>query len=260
MSLGNKDLLFEGRGIRKKYVREGFLGSRQSTTDALRGIDIKMRRGDLLGVVGESGSGKSTLAKIICGLEDLSSGELTWNVKPSGKSHPAQMVFQNPFNSLNPKLKVGYTLREALAYGGFKRMASVRKEEVVALLDKVGMNKVNPDAYPHQFSGGQRQRIAIARALALNPAVLVCDEPVSALDISIQAQILNLLKEINKKNRLAIMFIAHDIEAVGMISKDVIVMKEGSIVERGDVVKIIKSPEEEYTKKLIEAVPVNPYL
>ena len=252
----HNEVILQGKGIRKEYVREGFLGARLGRVEALKGIDFKVLHRDILGIVGESGSGKSTLAKIICGMESVTAGRLIWR----GGGRQAQMIFQNPYNSLNPKLTVRYTLKEAIAYGRGGNVRSVRDGEVKDLLDRVGMKGVNLLNFPHQFSGGQRQRIAIARALALNPGILVCDEPVSALDISIQAQIINLLIDINKATSLTIIFIAHDIEAVSMISKNLIVMKDGLIVERGQLKKVIETPETDYTKQLLDAIPKNPWL
>ncbi|NLB34818.1 MAG: ABC transporter ATP-binding protein [Elusimicrobia bacterium] len=239
--------------IRKKFEREDFLGRKLGSIMALKGVSIRVSTGEILALVGESGSGKSTLAKIICGMEKADSGEISWNVK---SSHPAQMVFQNPFESLNPRLSIGYIIREALAAAGLKKRE--RKSASEELLKSVGLEGINPASLPHQFSGGQRQRIAIARALALSPELLVCDEAVSSLDISVQAQIIGLLKEINSNSGIPIIFIAHDLEAVSMIADRIAVMQDGLVVEEGATSKIIQSPSQEYTQELIEAVPVNP--
>lgn len=253
--------MLEGRNISKTYVREGFLGSRLGSVEALKNVSFSVRKGEVLGIVGESGSGKSTLAKIVCGIEKATSGTLEWDRGALKNSEfPAQMVFQNPYNSLNPKLTVGYTLREALSCGRKERISRIGEPELRGILEKVEMKDIGLSNYPHQFSGGQRQRLGIARALAMNPDILVCDEPVSALDISIQAQIINLLKDINRNAGLTVIFIAHDIEAVGMISDSIIVMKEGLVVERGDKRSVLKAPSDGYTKKLLDAVPRNPWL
>lgn len=255
------DVVLKGRRIEKEYIRESFIGARHGRLRALKGVNFKVSSGEILGVVGESGSGKTTLAKIICGLEKPTSGELIWSRTDAKKNyHNAQMVFQNPFNSLNPKLRIGYMLKEAIAYGKPDKISSVKNSEIEEVLASVGMQGVSLQSYPHQFSGGQRQRLGIARALALNPDILVCDEPVSALDISIQAQIINLLININKKMNLSIIFIAHDIEVVSMISHNIMVMKEGVVMEYGSIMKVIRSPESEYTKLLLDAVPRNPWL
>lgn len=255
------NIVLEGKKIGKVYVREGFLGAELGKVEALKGVNFTVSKGEILGIVGESGSGKSTLAKIICGLIKPTSGSLIWKIPLNkGKFRPVQMVFQNPFNSLNPKLTIGYMLKEAIAYGRKDRVYRIKHKAVKEILDKVGMGEVNLLSYPHQFSGGQRQRLGIARALAMNPDILVCDEPVSALDISIQAQIINLLIDINSKTALPIIFIAHDIEVVSLISHNIMVMKEGEVVEYGEVQKVIHSPENGYTKLLMDAVPHNPWL
>lgn len=195
------DVILEGKNIEKEYIAENVLGGTVSKVNALQGVAFKVLRGEILGIVGESGSGKTTLAKIICGLEGSTAGSLTWNIHKKKKLfHPAQMVFQNPFNSLNPKLKIGYMLKEAIACGDETKISSIKEDQVREVLRHVSMQDINLSKFPHQFSGGQRQRLVIARALALKPEILVCDEPVSALDISVQAQIINLLLDINKKH------------------------------------------------------------
>lgn len=241
------------------------MGTKREKVTALDGVNFKIDRGEILGIVGESGSGKSTLARLICGLEPVSSGELNWTGNTGReRSRPAQMVFQNPHNSLNPKLKIGYILKEAASAAPGKNKSGgrekVKDKDIRELLKEVGLPQVGLNDYPHQLSGGQKQRLVISRALALEPELLVCDEPVSALDISVQAQIVKLLKKLNRKEELSIIFIAHDIEIVGVIAENIAVMKEGKIVEYGNRDKILKTPESQYTKKLIEAVPVNPWI
>jgi len=253
-------LILTAENITKKYVREGFLGTKLGEVEALKGVSFKIAEGEILGVVGESGSGKSTMAKILCGLEKASSGRIFWHNSEKKSVHSAQMVFQNPFNSLNPKLSIGYALKEAVARGNNTSIKKVDISEVLKLIDGVGLSGIDVSRYPHQFSGGQKQRIAIARSLALRPDILVCDEPVSALDISVQAQIINLLKDINRQLGLSIIFIAHDIEAVSLIAQNIIVVRRGKIVEKGNAEEVIFNPKHSYTKKLIEAVPVNPWL
>ncbi len=256
--------ILEGKKIRKVFSREGFLGEQLGCVEALKGVDFRVSAGEILGIVGESGSGKSTLARIICSLEKPTSGSLIWSEKifteKKRKLHPAQMVFQNPYGSLNPKLTVGYMLREAISAGALKPLKSIKEEELRDVLADVGLEEISLFSYPHQFSGGQKQRLGIARALALKPRLLVCDEPVSALDISVQAQILELICRINSEKKLSVIFIAHDIEVVSMISSSILVMKDGRAVEYGKAEDIINRPSAAYTKKLIEAVPVNPYL
>ncbi|MGM0441179.1 MAG: ABC transporter ATP-binding protein [Elusimicrobiota bacterium] len=257
----DKNILLAGKDIKKKYIPEDFLGTRRKKVIAVDGVSFKIREGEILGIVGESGSGKSTLARLICGLEDVSSGELNWKkYLDNRKVYPAQMVFQNPYNSLNPKLKIGYILKEALRLSHSEIAEKAVEKNIKNLLREVGLPGVGLKDYPHQLSGGQKQRVVIARALALTPKLLVCDEPVSALDISVQAQIVKLLKKLNREENLSIVFIAHDIEIVGAISENIAVMKEGEIVEYGTKEKILKNPDNEYTKKLIEAVPRNPWI
>ncbi|MFC2061258.1 ABC transporter ATP-binding protein [Elusimicrobiota bacterium] len=254
-------VILKGKSVKKVYVREGFLGTELGEVEALKGIDFTVSSGEILGVVGESGSGKSTLAKIICGLENLTSGHLEWNIVSKKKNvHHAQMVFQNPVNSLNPKLSIGYMMKEALASGQSIRISQVKDEDIRRALNEVGLGDVELSRYPHQFSGGQKQRLGIARALALEPGILVCDEPVSALDISIQAQIVNLLIDINRKMDLPIIFIAHDIEVVSIISHNIMVMNNGEVMEYGEAEQIINEPGHKYTKMLMQAVPRNPWI
>ncbi len=254
------EVLLKGENIRKEYRTEGFLGTKMDKVTAVDGLNFKIRKGEVLGIVGESGSGKSTLARMICGLENLSYGRLIWDDQINlSRAQPAQMVFQNPYNSLNPKLKIGYALKEAIKAGTKNLSGFAIKKEIKRLLGEVGLPGVDIKDYPHQLSGGQKQRLVIARALALEPELLVCDEPVSALDISVQAQIVRLLKRLNREEKLSIIFIAHDIEIVGVVSNNIAVMKAGKIVEYGDRDKIIKNPDNKYTKKLIEAVPRNPW-
>jgi len=241
--------------LRKTYSSEGFLGTRKGKVEALKGVGFEIGRGEVLALVGESGSGKTTAAKIICGLENPDSGLIKWRVS---RPHPAQMVFQNPLYSLNPKLSIKSCLYEALGCAGVPR--GKRPARASELLRGAGLEKINTSKYPHQFSGGQKQRIAILRALALEPELLVCDEPVSALDISVQAQVINFLKDINSSAGLPIIFIAHDLEAVSMIADRVAVMKEGLIVEEGPAAEVITSPRNSYTRKLLDSVPVNPWL
>ena len=257
-----EDIILKGDSIRKIYVREDFLGASRTFIKALDGVGFDLLRGGILGIVGESGSGKSTLAKIICGLEQQSSGELIWGTsdRPSTKASRAQMVFQDPFSSLNPKLTIGYMMREALNSASPERKSAAGQSDIRSILAYTGLEDIDLGKYPHQFSGGQRQRLVISRALAVEPEILVCDEPVSALDISIQAQIINLLIDINRNMGLTVIFIAHDIEAVSMICQDIMVMKSGRVVESGKLEDIVRHPGTEYTKTLLDAVPRNPWL
>ncbi|MFT4211935.1 MAG: ATP-binding cassette domain-containing protein [Microbacterium sp.] len=227
---------------------------------ALDDVDVVLRRGKVLGIIGESGSGKSTLANIIMGLETPDAGTMLFDgaavdlhAKRSSQRalRAIQVVFQDPYSSLNPRMRVKALLREPLRHERFDRSQDF-VQRCVSLLEMVGLPASALEKYPHQFSGGQRQRIAIARALAMNPKVLVCDEAVSALDVSIQAQILALLIDLKERLGLSIVFIAHGLNAVERISDDVVVMNLGKVVEHGPAGVVLQNPATDYTKKLVE--------
>ncbi len=246
-------------------VHTGFVFKRQTgTVKAVDGVSLRLERGEVLGLVGESGCGKSTLARTILQLLPTTAGAVILEGKNlsacSGDElrsarRDLQMVFQDPYASLNPRLSVYGTLAEPLLVHGVcpKSQVTARVAELLAL---VGLSPQVMQKYPHEFSGGQRQRIAIARALALNPKVIVADEPVSALDVSIQAQILNLLGSLCRKMNLSLIFIAHDLSVVKHISDRVAVMYLGKIVELGRAVDVIEKPLHPYTRALVSAIPV----
>jgi peptide/nickel transport system ATP-binding protein len=203
--------------------------------------------------VGESGSGKSTTAKAIAGLIEYSSGTLTYNDQTLKGIHPdLQMIFQDPASSLNPRMTVGRNISEPLLHRNNEQPIH---ERVMELLKHVDLSPEYYHRYPHELSGGQQQRIGIARALASNPKLIICDEPVSALDVSIQAQVLNLLKHLQRSLGLSLLFITHDISVVRFIADDVIVMKSGEIVERGATEELLHAAQHEYTQQLLSAVP-----
>lgn len=245
-------------------IHEGFLFKKQSgTVKAVDGVNLQIKRGEVLGLVGESGCGKSTLARTIMQLVPTTAGTVVLEGKnlTTGTSdeiqemrRDMQMVFQDPYASLNPRMTVFATLAEPLIVHGICT-ASEATAHVAELMETVGLASRFMQKYPHEFSGGQRQRIAIARALALKPKIIIADEPVSALDVSIQAQILNLLSELCRKMNLALLFIAHNLSVVKHISDRVAVMYLGRIVELGSAVDVIENPHHPYTRALVSAIP-----
>ena len=254
----------------KTYTqRSGKFGFSTTSVKALDDVSINLRAGTTLAIVGESGSGKSTLARCLLQLQPLDSGEVLFAEKPEGKLQDLaklngaalravrknlQMVFQDPFASLNPRMRVGEIVGEGLLIHGLGSKAE-QQQKVIAMLKRVGLTEADMQKYPHEFSGGQRQRIGIARALVLQPKVVVCDEPVSALDVSIQAQILLLLKELQAEMSLSYLFISHDLRVVRHIADDIVVMHRGKIVEQGTVVDVYQQPKHEYTQNLLAAIP-----
>ena len=257
----NKPIAISTRSLEKTYQTKSFFG-RSRTVKAANDISFDIRRGETLGIVGESGSGKSTVARCIARLVDPSAGEIRINdtniaeisqraYRPLRKH--IQIVFQDPYRSLNPRQTVGRAIAEGpMNYGLGRVEATARASNLLSL---VGLDPKALSRYPHQFSGGQRQRICIARALAMEPDVLVADEPVSALDVSVQAQVLELLKDLQAKFELAILFITHDLRVAAQVSDNIAVMYQGNIVEHGPTEVIFQSPKHEYTKRLFNAAP-----
>lgn len=247
------------RALDKRYAsKKGILGKTQ-WVDAVKALDLDLYPGESLGLVGESGSGKSTIGRIIVGLEKAQAGQLFYEGKDvSGFSkrewrrlnRDIQIIFQDPYGSLNPRISVGESIAEVLRVNGH-----LRKEEAwqtaLDLLEKVGLLKDYAQRYPHEFSGGQRQRIGIARALALKPKLLVCDESVSALDVSVQAQILNLLNDLKEEFGFTYLFISHDLQVVRYFCDRVVVLKNGVLLEEGLAEALFRAPQEEYTARLI---------
>lgn len=260
------DPILELHDVRTHFpIHEGFVFKRHvGTVKAVDGVTLTVQRGEVLGLVGESGCGKSTLARTIMQLVPTTGGTVVLEGKNLTTGSTAdvltarrnlQMVFQDPFASLNPRMSVFATLAEPLLVHGLCTAAQVT-ERVGALMQLVGLAPRFMQKYPHEFSGGQRQRIAIARALALEPRVIIADEPVSALDVSIQAQILNLLAQLTRKMNLSLVFIAHDLSVVKHISDRVAVMYLGKIVELGTATDVIERPMHPYTRALVSAIPV----
>jgi len=255
--------VLQTRGVTRDYGVGGGLFGRSRVVHALKGIDLSVERGKTLAIVGESGCGKSTLARIISMIDPQTSGELliegeSVNIGQNGLSHElrrkVQIVFQNPYGSLNPRSKIGDVLGEPLILNT-SLSAAERRDKAMEMLIKVGMGPEHFGRYPHMFSGGQRQRIAIGRALMLNPSLLVLDEPVSALDLSVQAQILNLLADLQDEFGLTYVFISHDLSVVKYVADDVMVMYFGEVVEYRSRDAIFSNPEHPYTQTLFAATP-----
>ncbi|SCL19481.1 oligopeptide transport system ATP-binding protein [Micromonospora nigra] len=261
------DLVLETRGLTKHFpLTSGIVFKKQiGAVRAVDGVDLDLRRGETLGIVGESGCGKSTLARMLVGLETPTSGDLFVQGKNMSKvgaeerrrgRRNIQLVMQDPYTSLNPRMTVGDIVGEPFQVHPDVLEKGKRRVRVQELLELVGLNPDHINRYPHQFSGGQRQRIGIARALALNPEIILCDEPVSALDVSIQAQVINLLEKLQKELGLSYVFIAHDLSVVRHIADRVAVMYLGKIVEIGTEDEIYDKPTHPYTQALLSAVPV----
>jgi peptide/nickel transport system ATP-binding protein len=258
----SSEVALDIRGVSKTYRSGGFLGRRARVTKALDDVSMQLPKGGTLGVVGESGSGKSTLAKAIVRLIAPDGGSIKVGNLDLAKlrgaglrtaSSKVQMVFQDPFASLNPRRKAGDLVAQGpIAHGVPRAQAIARAAELFAL---VGLDPSSIDRYPHEFSGGQRQRIGIARALAMNPQVLVADEPVSALDVSVQAQVLRLLVDLREKLGLSIVFITHDLRVAAQVCDRIVIMKDGRVVEAGVTAEVFGAPKHEYTRALLASIP-----
>lgn len=260
--------LLEIKNLNVTYqTKKGLIGKIQ-TVHAVNNVSLDIQKGEILAIAGESGCGKSTLAKAIMKLVQSDSGEILLNGenvlnlkhnKDLKKFYQkVQMIFQNPYSSLNPKMKIGEILKEPLIIN-----TDLKKEEITKIVEekikKVGLDKSALNLYPHEFSGGQRQRIAIARSLILNPEFIIADEPVSALDVSIQAQIINLLKQLKEDFNLTFLFISHDLSVIKYLSDRIAIMYLGEVVEIGRTEEIFKNPKHPYTKALLSSVPeLNP--
>ena len=244
------EVLLTARGLCKHYViREGLW--KQRVFSAVRDVSLEVGQGRTLGVVGESGSGKTTLGLMLAGILRPDQGSVEVGTGP----HGVQIVFQNPYASLNPRFTVAHILMEPLLLHGVGTTRLEREERARELLDQVGLPRNAMGRYPHEFSGGQRQRIAIARCLALRPEVLVCDESVSALDVSVQAQVLNLLRDLQDEYHMSYVFISHDLAVVHHMADDILVMQQGRVVEAGPADRLFADPQHPYTRRLLEAVP-----
>ena len=238
--------------------------SKDSLVKAIDGIDLNLYRGETLGLVGESGCGKSSLGRAILGLETPQRGSIFYKNKDitrlKGKDllefrKEVQIIFQDPYSALNPRISVGEAIMEPMKVHAIGKNKQDRKRKTLELLDQVGLDSSAFDRYPHEFSGGQRQRICIARTIAVNPRVIICDESVSALDVSVQAQVLNLLNDLKKQYEFTYIFISHDLAVVKYMSDQLLVMKAGKIEENGESDSIYSKPESPYTQKLIDSIP-----
>ncbi len=263
----NARVVIEATALTKSFwIRSGVFGRKEF--QAVKGASFRLRAGHTLGIVGESGSGKTTLGLTLLRLHEPSGGPVTGSAVFDGRDlltlskaellpmrKRIQVVFQNPYASLNPRFTIGQTLVEPMTIHGIGADDAARRARAEALLAKVGLDDTAMQKYPHEFSGGQRQRVAIARCLTLDPEVLVLDEAVSALDVSVQAQVLNLLKDLQDELGLAYIFISHDLAVVRFMADEVIVMKDGAVVEQAGVKQILEQPQQAYTRRLLDAIP-----
>ena len=262
---GEDPILVVDHLVKHFPIKAGILFDRQiGAVQAVDDVSFAVNRGETLGLVGESGCGKSTLARSILQLIEPTSGSVRFEgreiaglgrrqMRPLRRE--MQMIFQDPYASLNPRKRIGQIVGDPLKRQGVASGSELRRQ-VQELLERVGLSSEHYNRFPHEFSGGQRQRIGIARALSLKPKLVICDEPVSALDVSIQAQIVNLLDDLQDEFGLAYLFVAHDIGIVRHISDRIAVMNEGKIVEQGTADQVCEQPKDEYTKKLLAAVPI----
>ena len=259
------DNLLVVRGLKQYYPVKGGLGKEPSYVKAVDNVDFEVRRGEVFGIVGESGCGKSTLGKSICKLIEPTDGSIVLDGEEIAKytqkqmrpiRKKVQMVFQDPYASLNPRMSVRDIVAEPLIIHGLTKTREETDKKVVELLRRVGLDDYHANRYPHEFSGGQRQRVGIARALAVQPQLIIADEPVSALDVSIQSQVLNLMNQLKRDMNLTYIFVAHDLSVVEHISDRVGVMYLGNFVEEGDKYSLYQNPLHPYTQALLSAVPI----
>lgn len=259
------DVIFEVKGLKKYFpIYSGLFRHQVGVFKAVDGMDFKIPKGSVLGLVGESGSGKSTVARASIRLIEPTAGTIKFlgqslmDLKPAELKNlrkNIQMIFQDPYASLNPRKPIWRSIGEALLYHQIVKTEEEQRHVVEEVLTKVGMSPECMDRYPHEFSGGQQQRVCIGRAIAMNPKLIICDEAVSALDVSIQAQIINLLMDLKETMDLSYLFISHDLSIVRHMADEVIVMQAGKEVERGFTEELFKNPQEEYTRTLLASIP-----
>ena len=264
-SIEGRSIILEAENIKKYYPsKTNFFGKPVEFVKAVDDVSFKLRKGEIIGLVGESGCGKSTLGRVLLCLENATSGSALFEGNDlfsmdkktlRNLRKDFQIIFQDPYSSLNPRMTIGDAVTEPLVVHNMYKNPKERKEKVIELLEKVGMQADHYTRYPHQFSGGQRQRICIARSLSLNPKFILCDESVSALDVSVQAQVLNLLQDLKDEFDLSYLFISHDLSVIKFIADRVLVMQKGKIVECGDVETVINNPQNPYTQMLIDSIP-----
>jgi len=258
--------LLEVQDLRVHFpVKQSILGGSSGSVKAVDGVSLSVNEGEAVGLVGESGCGKTTLGRAILRLVEPTAGRIRFNGEDitslssrelRSRRRQFQMIFQDPFSSLDPRLTVGQSIGEALDIHRLAADRAARRKRIGDLLKSVGLEPDHAERFPHEFSGGQRQRIGIARALAVEPRLIVCDEPVSALDVSVQAQVINLLQDLQRERRLALLFISHDLAVVEHLCSRVAVMYLGRIVESGPAREVARSPRHPYTQALLSAVPV----
>ena len=263
--LDDNDILLEVNNLKKHFpIRKGFLGKNVQQVQAVDGVSFKIRRGETLGLVGESGCGKSTTGRTIIRLYDVTDGEVIFDGQDISKMNQQdlrsirkriQMIFQDPYASLNSRMTVGDIIGEPIDIHNIAA-GEERQKIIYDLLERVGLSKGHASRYPHEFSGGQRQRIGIARALAVNPDFIICDEPISALDVSIQAQVVNMLEDLQKEFGLTYLFIAHDLSMVKHIADRIGVMYLGKLVEVSESDDLYNNPNHPYTQALLSAIPI----
>jgi peptide/nickel transport system ATP-binding protein len=255
--------MLDVKNLKKVFKTEHLFSGQAAEVVAVNGVSFSLKKGNILAIVGESGSGKTTIARCVAGLEDPDSGEIIYKGKALDYNdrevrRNIQYIFQDTLGSLNPRMKVIDAVAEPVKFH-FGKPAAGLKQEALKYLDMVGLSAEISGKYPHELSGGQRQRVVIARALSMRPEVLIADEPVSSLDVSVQAQVLRLFQDLNEKQGISIILITHDLRIVRSLANDVMVLYKGAAEEYGPADAIYESPKSRYTRQLLESIPDSPY-